>query len=402
MNILFLSLVHINSLEEHGIYQDLLREFLKNGHNLTILSASQKKRQNKELSLEGKKYTVIQIHTGRVEKETIIRKGINTVLLPYRYIYALKKYTRDRRFDLILYPTPPITLEKVVAYIKRRDRAKSYLLLKDIFPQNALDLGMLSKKGVKGIFYRYFKKKEKRLYSLSDYIGCMSPANVQYLLHHNPSVFHGKVELCPNSISCSKVETTEEEKKRIREKYALPVDRIIMVYGGNLGKPQGIPYMMDCLMQQKGNQGIFFLIVGDGTEFDYIKKKLQNNELNNVKLLQSLKKEDYETVVASCDVGLLFLDYRFTIPNFPSRILSYMQAKLPVFACVDKSTDIGNIVESGGFGWMCYSNSIEAFNACIQKIEKSNLQAMGDRAYQYLQEHYTVEEGYAIIMKHFA
>ena len=90
------------------------------------------------------------------------------------------------KFDLVLYSTPPITLQKAVSYVKNRDGAATYLLLKDIFPQNALDLGMLKKTGVKGLFYRYFKNKEIKLYVVSDYIGCMSEANVEFLLKHNP------------------------------------------------------------------------------------------------------------------------------------------------------------------------------------------------------------------------
>ena len=64
---------------------------------------------------------------------------------------ALKKYFPDVRFDLVLYSRTPITLVGVVEYIKKRDHAKTFLLLKDIFPQNAVDLGMLQKDGLRGV-----------------------------------------------------------------------------------------------------------------------------------------------------------------------------------------------------------------------------------------------------------
>ena len=94
-------------------------------------------------------------------------------------------YFADIKFDLILYSTPPITFYKAIEYVKKRDGAKTYLLLKDIFPQNAVDLGMMSKTGLKGLIYKYFRKKEKKLYAISDKIGCMSQANVDYVLKHN-------------------------------------------------------------------------------------------------------------------------------------------------------------------------------------------------------------------------
>ena len=62
-----------------------------------------------------------------------------------------------------MYSTPPITFCRAVDYVKKRDNAQTYLLLKDIFPQNAVDIGMMSKQGIKGILYKFFREKEKRL-----------------------------------------------------------------------------------------------------------------------------------------------------------------------------------------------------------------------------------------------
>ena len=88
---------------------------------------------------------------------------------------------------------------------------------------------------------------------------------------------------------------------------------------------------------------VFFLIVGDGTEFAKIEAYVNEDKPSNVKLMKRLPKEDYDKMVGACDVGMIFLDHRFTIPNFPSRLLSYMQAKIPVLACTDVNTDIGKI-----------------------------------------------------------
>ena len=95
---------------------------------------------------------------------------------------------------------------------------------------------------------------------------------------------------------------------------------------------------------------------------------------------------------------MIFLDHRFTIPNFPSRLLSYMQAKLPVLACTDPNTDVGKVITQGGFGWWCESNSTQDFDRAVEEIGKSNLSAMGNAAMEYLQMNYTVEIGYQSIL----
>lgn len=75
----------------------------------------------------------------------MIEKGINMMLIQQRYIRAIRTFYNQVKFDLVLYPTPPITFLKVVEYVKKRDGAQSYLMLKDIFPQNAVDIGMMKK-----------------------------------------------------------------------------------------------------------------------------------------------------------------------------------------------------------------------------------------------------------------
>ena len=115
--------------------------------------------------------------------------------------------------------------------------------------------------------------------------------------------------------------------------------------------------------------------------------------------MKRLPKEDYDTVVAACDVGMIFLDYRFTIPNFPSRLLSYMQAKIPVLACTDVNTDIGKVIVDNGFGWWCESNNIEMFEKTIRIIMSCDTSKMKEAEYRILRENYSVKQVYDIIMK---
>ena len=394
MNVLFLSLGTF-SIEIKGLYPDLLREFIKNGHGVYILSPVEQMEKSDNPIIQETGAQIVKVKTGRIQKTNIIEKGINTILIEPRFKKAIKKYFKDIKFDLVLYPTPPITFTNVVKYVKKRDGAKTYLMLKDIFPQNAVDIGMLSKTGLKGIIYRYFRRKEKKLYAVSDRIGCMSPANVDYLLKHNSEISSEKVEICPNSIEVRDLSLAEDEKVKMREKYGLPIDKKIFVYGGNLGKPQGVPFIIECLKSQTENQDAYFLIVGSGTEFGKLEDLFEQFKPTNMKLMKSLPKDDYDRMIAACDVGMIFLDHRFTIPNFPSRLLSYMQAKLPVLACTDPNTDIGKIIVDGGFGWWCESDDKAAFSKTIKRclLEERTVD-IGNNGYAFLQDNYCVKKVY--------
>lgn len=401
MNVLFLTLLDFNSIDEKNIYTDLLREFAKHGHRLFVISPVERRKKIDTKIIKTNNATILKLKIGNTQKTNIIEKGISTVSIEPQFIAGIKKYFSNVKFDLVIYSTPPITFCNAIEFVKKRDGAKTYLLLKDIFPQNAVDIEMISKTGIKGIIYKIFRNKEKKLYRISDFIGCMSQANVNYVVKHNREVSLDKVEICPNSVEVIDMSVDEKIRKDIRNKYGIPINKKVFVYGGNLGKPQGIEFMIECLRSQENNEDAFFLIVGDGTEFHKIEAYMKNDKPKNVKLMKRLPKEDYDKMVGACDVGMIFLDHRFTIPNFPSRLLSYMQAKIPVLAVTDKNTDVGSEIVNGKFGWWCESNSINSFNSKVCEITNSDLKEMGSNGYHYLITNYSVGISYEKIIKHY-
>jgi len=399
MNILFLTIGSMMRINDEGIYTDLLRCFRDHGHRVCTVSAYQK-RLNKPTTLEEDHgVQMLHVRIGNITSCGLIEKGISTLMIENQYLAAIKKHFGHVKFDLVIYSTPPITFARVVEYIRKRDNARSYLLLKDIFPQNAVDLGIMRKSGLKAPLYAFFRAKERKLYAQSDRIGCMSRANVEYLLRHNPEVDPQRVEVCPNSVEIRDGMLSTEDKMAIREKYGVPADKTVFMYGGNLGRPQGLPLLIECLKKLENHEKAYFLIVGGGTEAGKLEAYLAENKPSNIKYIPTLPKTDFENLTAACDVGMIFLDHCFTIPNFPSRLLSYMQAGLPVLSAADPNTDIGDVIEQNGFGWKCLSNDPEAFAEKVEAALDSDLRALGEVSRECLKEMYDVEQSYSIIMK---
>ena len=400
MNVLFMTIGKMDNIEEHTIYCDLLRYFRDAGHSVYTISPYEKRTGLQTAYEEKNGIHMLHVRTGNVTgMVSLIEKGLAQLSIEPIFIKAIKKYYSNVKFDLVMYSTPPITFCNAIEYVKRRDNAKTYLLLKDIFPQNAVDIGRMSKSGIKGPLYKFFSNKEKKLYGLSDYIGCMSPANVEYVKQNNPEIDNYRVEVCPNCIEEVDKSINAEDRRSIRKKYDIPLEKRVFVYGGNLGKPQGIDFLIECLHSQENSKDNYFLIVGDGTEYGKIEEFVKSSNQNNIRLMKRLPQEDYDTMVGACDVGMIFLDHRFTIPNFPSRVLSYMQAKIPVLACTDPNTDIGKIIEEAGFGSWCESNDVNGFVECVNKIMQ--IQSVAEKEWNYLNKYYSTRNGYDIIMKHF-
>lgn len=396
-------MVNLQDIAERGIYTDLMRKFRNEGHRVTIVSPRERRLGERTNLNEMDGVQILGVRTLNLQKTNVIEKGLGQVLVESQFKRAIKKHLCNTKVDLILYSTPPITLIGVVKYLKKKNpQAMTYLLLKDIFPQNAVDLGMMSKSGVKGLLYKYFRKKEKQLYQISDFIGCMSPANVQYVIDHNPEVTSQKVELAPNSYEhVEPIKLSDEDRYALREKYHLPTDRPIFIYGGNLGKPQGIPFLIRCLDANANRQDCHFLVVGNGTEYGRMKAWYDEKKPKCISLFASLPKEDYDQLVRACDVGLVFLDYRFTIPNYPSRLLPYLMEKKPIIAATDPNCDMGTIAEANGYGFWCPSNDVNAFTASIDRMLHANMVEMGEVGYQYYRGNYTADHTYKAIINHF-
>jgi glycosyltransferase involved in cell wall biosynthesis len=394
MKVLFLTMVKINSFNERGIYTDLLRKFSKEGHEVFVVCPIERREKKHTYMIKKDLGTILNVKTFNLQKTNLAEKGIGILSIEFQYLSAIKKYYKNEKFDLILYSTPPITFSKVINYIKKRDGAYSYLLLKDIFPQNAVDMKMIKKDS---LLHKVFVRKEKKLYSLSDAIGCMSPANVDFILTHNPEIESSKVEVNPNSIEPNIFNYSEEQKIEIRSKYGVPIDKKVLVYGGNLGKPQGLDFLLKTI-EESSHKNAFFLIIGDGTEYNKIDSWFKKYKPTNAKLLKRLPKEDYDTLLASCDVGLIYLHPDFSIPNFPSRLLSYLEMKMPVIAATDSNSDIGDIIEKVNCGFKVLSgDSIRMNQAITQLIENNKLEMMGNNAWSLLQSNYIVDYSYQLI-----
>lgn len=388
MNVLFLTIGQIPNLTDETVHIDVIRALRKAGHSVAVLCTREKR-----LGLDTELVTedgvkILRLKIGNITRCSMIEKGINTILIERNFINAIKKYYIKDKFDLVIYNTPPITLGGVVKFCKKHFKCKSYLMLKDIFPQNAVDIGLMSTTGIKGLLYKLFRHKELVLYRNSDRIGCMSQGNVEYLLKHNPFIDKNIVEIFPNAVF--NIRKQQPKNKEILTKYGIDDQKLTFIYGGNLGKPQGLDFLVEGIKSCKDIDA-HFIIVGSGSEKTRIFQLLKN--ASNVSTLEHLPSEDYNTLCSSCDVGMVMLDKRFTIPNYPSRMLSYMENAMPIFACTDKATDVKELLEESDCGKWCYSGSLEDFVNNIKWFvdNKDKLDNMGQNGRDYMEKYFNTD-----------
>lgn len=403
MRILFVTIGAVYNMEDSGAYTDLLRKFSTYGHDVYVVGSQERRSGSDTYMTKECGINVLRVRIGNITKTGLFEKGISTLLIGMQYQMAIRQYFKNIKFDLILYTTPPITIASLVRKLKKRDEAYTYLMLKDIFPQNSVDLGMLSKKGLTGIIYRYFRQVEKKLYKVSDKIGCMSQANVQYLVKQDPDIPLEKIEVCPNTISpLCKLHISSRDA--VLQKYNIPRNKILLMYGGNFGKPQNVDFVVEALSKCTDILNIHFIMCGSGTDFYKLQNYCDTQKPGHVTVIQHLPFSEYIELISCCNVGLLFLDYRFKIPNFPSRLLDYMNVGLPVIAATDNNTDVGQVIEMGNFGWWIESKDPEAYHEMLKKIFslKNVEEVLKEKSIcssNYLERHYRTDVAYNTILQ---
>jgi len=391
----------MNNINNRGIYTDLVRELSQNGINMYVVTPREKRSKlPTEVEVQND-VKFLRVRIGNIRNVGLIEKGISTITIEKKYKKNILKYFKNVKFDMVMYSTPPITFEKLVQFFKDKQKSKTYLILKDIFPQNAIDINLMKKES---FLWKYFRKREMKLYEMSDVIGCMSQANIEYIHKHN-NVPLEKLEIFPNSIKPLDIQSENIDSSNVealRSNFGISSDSTLFVYGGNLGKPQGIDFLLEVIREFKEIEKSHLLIVGSGTEFKRIQDFIKENKPRNVNLFNRLPKNDYDNLLDIADVGLIFLDRRFTIPNFPSRLTAYMEKSIPVLAATDTNTDLKEVLNNSDSGLWCESGDLEGFIQKAKQLssDKHRRKVMGKNGRNYLEKNYDISKTVQIILKH--
>lgn len=397
MNILFISIAWPEK-GERNLYTDLMDEFIRKGNTVCVAGTSDYgSRLPEDISVENG-INVLRVRTGKIRKTSHVKKALSLITLSRKMELSIRRNFGNKIFDLIIGPTPPVTLSNLFISLKRFYKVPFYLLLKDIWPQGSVDLKVMKKYSLPWIWLR---RHEKQLYKAADFIGCMSPMGREYLISHNRFLTSSKLDVAPNSILPTP-EVPEKPHNDFRAKYNIPVDSCVFLFSGNLGIGHGLHFLVDAIKELSGYDKAFFVIGGSGTQYRFLKKAFAEEKVKNAFLYEWLPREDFLHMLSSSDVGLILL-YRYTVPQFPSRLLSYFDYQKPVLCAVNANTDIGKIVEQNNCGLNVNHGDLNEFVKAVKYLSENECKRleMGENSRRYLLDNYTVTHSYEIIMSHF-
>ena len=338
---------------------DLAKELFRQGHEPIVITPSTKVSCSWEVEvMDGIK--VLRLSSWRPHKNgSYFLRTLSEFLLPFLMMYKLSKTPyRDHRWKLIIWYSPSIFFGPLIWKMKRSADCKTYLILRDIFPEWALDLELIQK----GVTYCLFKLIANFQYSVADSIGVQTKSNLSYLKewanrpHRNLEVLNNWQTPSKNIGSCINVSNTSLAGRKI------------FAYIGNMGIAQGMDIFIDLAANLRHNKELGFLFVGRGSEVMRLRDHILKLSLSNILFLDEIDHQEMPALLEQCHVGLLALDPRHKTHNIPGKFLTYLLASLPVLARVNEDTDLAQLIENEGVGKVYIGESVEEFRLLAQGI----------------------------------
>lgn len=323
---------------------------------------------------------IIRIKTLPHHKVNFIIRGIAQLTMSYIFKSKIKKYIE--KVDIVIVYSPPLPLASLGGQLKKLYNAKYILNVQDIFPQNAIDLGVLKN----GFLIKFFQDMEKNAYKKADLIFVHSEGNLEFLKNKHPDLSK-KFTVLHNWVDTKEFESIDETGK-FRQLYDLK-DQFVVLFAGVMGPSQGLDFVIEVAEKVKDLEDVVFLFVGDGMEKEKLENIAQNKGLKNVVFKPFVSTEEYPYLVKDCDVGLVSLTNKNKTPVVPGKILGYMAAGIPVLAFLNKESDGHFIIEQAKCGFSCEWGDIKnAENLIRTMYNQKEKKEMGENGYQYVMENF--------------
>ena len=338
--------------------RDLSREFARQCHSLCVLLPAPDQSELWKLE-EFDGAQVLRLKAPRTKDIGYVRRTLAELAMPFAMLRNLRKSPLAKeRWDGVVWYSPSIFHGPLVSSLKKSNACKSYLIIRDIFPEWAVDMGLMGR----GLPYRFFDAIARYQYSVADVIGVQTPGNRRYFACWLEKSGR-RLEVLQNWLA-----KPSSSRCSIRVDQSMLAGRKVLVYAGNMGIAQGMDILLDLAEKLQGRTDIGFLFVGRGSDAARLKAVAQGKQLDNVVFFDEIDPDEIPDLYAQCDAGIVALDPRHKSHNIPGKFLTYMQSGLPVLANINAGNDLAQLIRDEGVGQVCETNQLDDLLNLTEKL----------------------------------
>ncbi len=364
--------------------RDLSREFARQGHDLAVmLPAADMDEAWRLENVDGVR--VLRLKAPRTKDIGYIRRTFGELLMPF----AMRRHLRNSplasvKWDGLVWYAPSIFHGPLARSLKNANGCKGYLIIRDIFPEWAVDMGLMGR----GLPYRFFDAVAQYQYSVADVIGVQTPGNAVYFDDWVKKPGH-RLEVLQNWLDKPTL-----KRCSIRVDETTLAERKVFVYAGNMGVAQGMDVLLDLAQRLSHRSDVGFLFVGRGSDAQRLRAESQARVLSNVLFFDEIDPDEIPDLYAQCSVGVVALDPRHKSHNIPGKFLTYMQSGLPVLANVNAGNDLVTIIRNEQVGQVCETNKVDDLLAmALALLEQLDVGAdFSERCKQLFERQFSAEK----------
>jgi glycosyltransferase involved in cell wall biosynthesis len=364
--------------------RDLSREFVRQGHSITVILPTPGLATSWVLeSIDG--VMVLRLHAPKNKDTNYIRRTINEILMPFVMLRNFRKSpVAKKRWDGVIWHSPTIFLGPIAKALMDASSCKGYLIIRDIFPEWALDMGLMGRT----LPYKFFKVVANYQYSVAHVIGVQTPGNCGYFDRWRQQPGR-QLEVLQNWLG-----NPAKVRCPIRVSETALAGRKVFVYAGNMGIAQGMDILLDLAEQLRSRLDVGFLFVGRGSDAARLKNAAKDRKLDNVLFYSEIDPDEIPDLYAQCSAGIVALDPRHKSHNIPGKFLTYLQSGLPVLATVNAGNDLAQMIREEQVGLVCESNQVDdLMQFAVQLLTQIELDGqMPSRCQSLFEREFAVEK----------
>ncbi len=376
------------------LFYELGGELVKRGHQVTLFTGYPT--YNVDVEKLPAKYksgwwmkekvngmNVIRIRTIGMPRHIPILRGLGQFTLAIALSFSGLFLSTDKA-DIILVYSPPLFLGLTALVLRPFKRARAILNVQDLFPQSAIDLGLLRSK----FLIKVFRKVESYLYKKSDAVAVHSPGNRDHILRCGG--IKENTMVIPNLVDTKEI-MPGERNNAFRQRYNIPEKEFIVSFAGVIGLSQDLDTVIDVANILKNEPHLVFYIVGDGLEKVRLMKRAEGME--NVRFLPMLGKNEYTGLLHASDICLATLRKEVKTPVVPSKILSIMAAGRPVIASLPLGGDAPVIIKEAQCGLCVEPENPQKLSDAVLSIfnNKAVIEGYGNNGRMFVEKNFSLE-----------
>lgn len=364
MRVLLLVDAYLPSIKASArLIDDLASELVCRGHEVVIAAPHEGARTPSRLEQPRPGVTVLHVRTGKLKGAPLPLRALNEWRLSANFWRAGRDYFQRMPCDLIVYYSPSIFFGALVQRLKRLWGCPSFLVLRDIFPQWAVDAGMLRRGSPPWWFFRRYELLQYRAASV---IGVQSPANLRYF---EAEGLRGQWAMEVLYNWAETIDPRTVPQTFFRQKLGLG-RKTVFLYAGNIGVAQDMDNLLRLAESLIGEPEVCFLLVGEGSEVARIEARLAARGPANVVLHPAVSQEDYLGLLAEVDVGLICLDRQLKTQNYPGKMLGYMNFSIPILASINPGNDLRDIIVDNDAGLVLLNGEDDALREAALRLAR--------------------------------